>query len=77
MNRLSDAKRAAILRCLVEGASVRSTARITDTAKATVLKLLVEVGEFCSIYQGHVLRNLPCTRLEVDENWGFVGANAR
>ena len=77
MNRLSEAKRAAILRCLVEGSSVRSTARITGTAKGTVLKLLVEVGEFCALYQDLVLRDLPCTRLEVDEIWAFVGAKAR
>ena len=76
MNRLPNAKRAAILRCLVEGNSVRSTARITDTAKTTVLKLLVEVGEFCSIYQDMTLRDLPYTRLEVDEIWAFVGAKA-
>jgi IS1 family transposase len=77
MNRLPDAKRAAILRCLVEGSSVRSTARITDTAKATVLKLLVEVGEFCSIYQDHLLRNLPCERIEADEIWAYVGAKRK
>ena len=77
MNRLPDAKRAAILRCLTEGNSIRSTARITGTAKATVLKLLIEVGGFCSSYQDMTLRDLPCTRLEVDEIWAFVGAKAR
>lgn len=77
MNRLSDAKRAAIVRCLIEGNSVRSTARITATSKATVLKLLVEVGEFCSLYSDMVLRNLPCGRIEIDEIWAFVGAKAR
>ena len=77
MNRLSDSRRAAILRCLVEGSSVRSTARITGTAKGTVLKLLVEVGEFCSTYQDMVLRDLPCTRIEADEIWAYVGAKQR
>lgn len=77
MNKLSHAKRAAVLRCLTEGASVRSTARMTGTAKATVLKLLVEVGEFCSIYQDHVLSGLGSTRIEADEIWAFVGAKAR
>lgn len=77
MNRLSDAKRAAILRCLTEGASVRSTARITDTAKGTVLSLLVEAGEFCSVYQDHVIRGLSSERIEADEIWAFVGAKAR
>ena len=46
-------------------------------AKATVLKLLVEVGDFCSIYQNTVLRDLPCARIEVDEIWTFVGAKVR
>lgn len=77
MNKLTDAKRAAILRCLVEGSSVRSAARITGTAKATVLKLLVELGEFCSTYQDHRLRHLPCTRIEADEIWAFCGAKQK
>ena len=77
MNKLSDAKRAAILRCLTEGASIRSTARMTGTAKGTVLSLLVEVGEFCSIYQDHMLRDLSCKRIEVDEIWAFCGAKEK
>lgn len=77
MNRLSDPKRAAILRCLIEGSSIRSTARIVGVAKGTVLKLLVDAGEFCAFYQDQVLRDLPCTRLEVDEVWAFVGARRR
>ena len=77
MNKLTDTKRAAILRCLVDGNSIRATARITGTAKATVLKLLVEVGEFCSLYQDHVLRNLRCARIEADEIWAFCGAKQR
>jgi IS1 family transposase len=77
MNKLPDATRAAIVRCLVEGTSIRSTARITGTAKATVLKLLVEVGEFCSVYQDFALRGLSCSRLEVDEIWAFCGAKAK
>lgn len=77
MNRLDEATRAAILRCLVEGSSIRSTARITGTSKATVLKLLVEVGEFCSFYQDQVLRGLSVDRLELDEIWSFVGAKAK
>src|SRR5947199_10636062 len=49
---------------------------MTHTDKDTVLRLLVEVGEFCSIYQDCTLRNLPCTRVEADEIWAFVGAKA-
>ena len=77
MNRLSLSRRAAIIRALVEGNSIRATARLTGTAKATVLKLLVELGEFCSVYQDHVLRNLPTKRVEADEIWAFVGAKQK
>lgn len=77
MNKLTDARRAAIVRALCEGNSVRATARLTGTAKATVLKLLVELGEFCSIYQDHALQNLRTARVEADEIWSFVGAKAK
>src|SRR6266550_7952825 len=77
MNVLSQAKQAAILKALTEGSSIRSTARIVGVSKTTVLRLLVEVGELCAIYQDHKLRNLPCRRIEADEIWAFVGAKQR
>jgi hypothetical protein len=77
MNKLTDSRRAAVIRALVEGNSVRSTSRLTNTAKATVLKLLVELGEFCSIYQYHALRNLKCTRVEADEIWAYCNAKRK
>jgi IS1 family transposase len=77
MNKLTSARRAQIVRALVEGNSIRAVCRLTGAAKATVLKLLVDLGEFCSIYQDHVLRNLKATRVEADEIWAFVGAKAR
>ncbi len=76
MNVLPLEKRAGIVRSLCEGNSIRATCRLTGAAKATVLKLLVEVGEFCSIYQDCTLRNLPCKVVEADEIWSFVGAKA-
>lgn len=77
MNTLTTERRAAIVRALCEGNSVRATSRLTGAAKATVLKLLVELGEFCSVYQDHALVNLPCVRVEADEIWAFVGAKQR
>jgi IS1 family transposase len=77
MNKLTESRRAGIIRALVEGNSVRATARLTGTAKATVLKLLVELGEFCSIYQYHALRDLPCKRVECDEIWAFCGSKKK
>jgi len=48
MNKLSNARRAQIVHALVEGNSIRATCRMTDTAKGTVLKLLVDLGRACS-----------------------------
>jgi IS1 family transposase len=77
MNKLPTTKQAAILKALTDGASVRATARMVGVSKTTVLKLLVEAGELCAIYQDHKLRNLPCRRIEADEIWAFVGAKQR
>lgn len=73
MNILPLSKRVAIVKALVEGNSVRATARLTGTSKNTVLKLLADLGEMCSLYQHHVLKNLKCERVQVDEIWSFVG----
>jgi len=77
MNRLSVAKRAAVVAALVEGCSIRATVRLTGVAKNTVAKLLVDLGAACTKYQDETLRNLPCKRLQCDEIWSFVGAKAK
>lgn len=77
MNKLPLEKRAQIIRCLVDGNSIRGTARICDCVKNTVIRVLVEVGEACSAYQDQHLRNLNCRRLQVDELWAFFGAKQR
>jgi len=71
MNRLSLEKRTQILKCLVEGNSIRATARICDVVKNTVIKLLCEVGDACSKYQDEHLINLSCKRIQCDEIWSF------
>jgi IS1 family transposase len=77
MNTLSARDKGTILKALTEGASIRSTARMVGVSKTTVLKLLVDAGELCAIYQHHRLRNLECRRVQADEIWGFVGAKQR
>lgn len=77
MNVLTQAKQSAILKALTEGVSIRAAARMVGVSKTTVLKLLVEVGDLCSVYQDHKLRQLPCQRIQVDEIWAFVGAKRK
>src|SRR5260370_40610979 len=56
--RLPEAKVLLILNCLVEGNSIRSTARIADVEKRTVMNLMVSVGEKCERMLEERLRNL-------------------
>jgi IS1 family transposase len=77
MNKLDNSRRSAVVRSLIEGNSIRSTCRITGTAKGTVLRLLADVGVACQEYQDQALRNLPCRDLQCDELWSFVGAKEK
>ena len=60
------------LACLLEGMSLRATARVTGLDKATVAKLGNDAGKVAGAFQDKVLRGLPCKRIEVDEVWCFV-----
>jgi IS1 family transposase len=73
MNKLSTAKRVAVVKALVEGCSIRATVRMTGVAKNTVSKLVLDLGAACTRYQNERLVNLPCHRLQCDEIWSFVG----
>jgi len=77
MNKLSLEKKVQVISALVEGNSVRSTCRMTGTAKGTVLKLLVDIGAACQQYQDKNLRYLSCKRIECDEIWSFCYAKER
>ena len=76
-NVLSTQKRAAIVSALIEGVSVRATARMMDVSKDTVQKLSLELGEACIQYMDETLRDLPCKRLQVDEVWAFCYAKEK
>lgn len=77
MNRLTTDRQAQIIRVLCEGNSIRATARITDTAINTVVKLLRDVGKACLEYQDKTMHNLTCKTLQCDEIWSFVYAKQK
>ena len=77
MNRLDPKARKLIIRCLVEGQSIRATARTADVSKNTVAKLLIAAGEACAHYQDQALCDLPCKRIQVDEIWSFIYAKEK
>ena len=77
MNCLDTNTRAQVIRCLIEGCSIRSTCRMTGVAKNTVIKLLADIGEACAAYHNRHVRNLRVRRLQCDEIWCFVGAKKK
>ena len=77
MNRLNTERRSQVIRCLVEGNSIRATVRMTGVAKNTVVKLLLEIGRACEEYQDKALRNLRSKRIQCDEIWSFVYAKQK
>lgn len=77
MNKLDTKTRKLIIRCLVEGQSIRATARTADVSKNTVAKLLINAGKACADYQDDAMRDLPCRRIQVDEIWSFIYAKEK
>jgi IS1 family transposase len=77
MNQLSTDKRAAVIAALVEGNSLRGTARLTGVARMTVEKLLRDLGAACAAYHDAHVRGLKSQRIQCDEIWSFVGAKAK
>jgi IS1 family transposase len=77
MNRLSTEERARILSVLVEGNSLRATARITGFARMTIEKLLRDLGKACLAYHDEHVTNLKSRRIQCDEIWAFVGSKQK
>jgi IS1 family transposase len=72
-NVLNTDKQIAIVSALTEGSSIRSIERMTGIHRDTIMRLGVKVGQGCKALMDFKLQDLSCTRLELDEIWGFVG----
>ena len=69
--RLPVEKVSMILRCLTEGNSVRSTARLCDVEKRTVLRLLKTAGDYCERFLSAKLHDIHVSDLQLDECWTY------
>jgi transposase-like protein/IS1 family transposase len=72
-SRLPEEKVIMILHCLVEGNSVRSTARLCNVEPKTVLNILVLAGKRCERLLGSKIMNVSVKDVEADEIWSFIG----
>ncbi len=76
-NILNTDRQIAVIAALAEGSSIRAIERMTNVHRDTIMRLGVKVGQGCAILMDREMRNLPCTRLEMDEIWGFIGKKER
>ncbi len=60
------------LQLLLEGNSIRSTERITQLDRNTIMRLLVLAGERCEKLMDARMRNLKVKHLQIDEIWTYV-----
>ena len=72
-NVLPLATQVRIISALVEGCSIRATARMTDTHRDTVMRLGVRVGEACAELHDRLMRDLHVSTIELDEIWSYIG----
>lgn len=77
MRKLPADKRTQILHSLVEGNSLRATARMADVSFNTTAKLFVDAAKVCADFQDRTLRNLRGRRWQLDEIWSFVFAKEK
>lgn len=74
--RLSKEKQALVLAALCEGTPINATARMFRVGKHAVLRVIRETGEAFADYMDANFRDLPCKRIEMDEQWQYVGCHA-
>ena len=75
-NRLSKEKQALVLAALCEGAPIEAVARMFKIGTNTITRVIRETGEAFTDYMDANFRDLPCRRIELDEQWQFVGCHA-
>jgi IS1 family transposase len=76
-NVLPREKQVAAIHALCEGTSIRAIERMTGVHRDTVMRLGVRVGEACARMHDEIMRDLPCSRIQADEVWGFIGKKQR
>jgi transposase-like protein/IS1 family transposase len=67
-----QAKAVLALQLLLEGNSIRSTERISNLDRNTIMSLLVKAGERCAKLMQRKIEHVTVQDVQVDEIWGFV-----
>lgn len=74
--RLSKDKQALVLSALCEGTPIEAVARMFRIGTNTITRVIRETGEAFADYMDAEFRDLRCIRIEMDEQWQYVGCHA-
>jgi IS1 family transposase len=74
--RLSKEKQVFVLAAISEGTPIRAIARMLKTEKYVITRIIRETGAAFADYMDAEFRDLPCARIEMDEQWQYVGIHA-
>src|SRR5687768_15065634 len=77
MSTLPVEQQVAVVRSIVDGNSLRATARLTGVARNTVSNLLRARGVHCKNHHDRFVRDVTPDVVQVDEIWSFVGMKER
>jgi len=72
MNTLPIEKQVQVISALTEGCSIRSTERLTDVNRNTIMSLSLRVGDGCERLHDGMMRDLQVNQIELDEQWDFI-----
>ena len=75
-NRLTSERQALVLTALCEGTPIEAVARMFKIGTNTITRVIRETGEAFADYMDANFRDLPCLRIEMDEQWQYVGCHS-
>ncbi len=75
--RISQDKRALVIAGLVEGLPIRAVCRACRVGKNGVKRIIAETGEALADYMMRTFTGLQSERLEIDEQWQYVGQHGQ
>lgn len=76
-NVMKREKQELVIRCLVDGNSIRATERIASAHRDTIMRLGIRVGQHCEALMNELLVNIPSKLIQMDEIWAYVGKKQR
>lgn len=75
--RISKEKRGYVIGALIEGTPINAVCRMFKVSKTAVLRVIEETGAALGDYMDSEFRDLPCGRVELDEQWQYVAKHGQ